>query len=576
MDNKAKPPPQKTFKTFLNSRIQGLTLERSSWIDHYRELSDYIQPRRGRFLISDTNKGDKKNSKIIDGTASEAVTILSAGLMSGLTNPSRPWYRLGVSDLDLMDYGPVKKWLEIVETRMSMIFSQSNLYNSLPTVYEELGIFGTGPMMIEEDPKDLLLTSTFTAGEYSVSLNDRLEVDLFQRDFRATVHQCVAWFGYDNCSTAVKNCYDRGSYDDWVDLYHMVDPNDGRYDLRLVNDRPYRGMYWEKSQNDDKFLEVRGFHEFPVVCPRWHVTSADIYGRSLGMSSLGDIKMLQLMQKRKLEGLDKWVRPPMKGPPALRTEKASILPGDLTFVDESNNRQGFTPVFQVNPDISAITEDIRLVQQRVMRMFHADLFLMLANSDRRQITAREIEERHEEKLLMLGPVLQRLNDELLDPLIERTFNMMVRASQGAWKLMERGMPAPPPLIPPPPEEIADMPLEVEYISILQQAQKSVSTAGVDRLLSVVTNLYAAWPEVIDKIDIDEAVDKYADMLGTPVAIVRSDEKVKEIREQRAEAQQAQQSAVMAEQAAAGAKTLSESKTGNNRSLLNEVIDQIGA
>lgn len=567
---------QKPFKSFLNARIGGLKAERTSWIDHYRDLSEFIQPRRGRFLLTDTNKGDKKNNKIINSAALEAITVLRAGLMSGVTNPARPWFVLSIPNPDLMDYAPVKEWLEIVVKRMNLIFSKSNLYNSLPTVYEELGVFGTGPMMIEEDVDDLIMTSTFTAGEYSIGLNDRNQVDLFQREFRASVLQCVQWFGLENVSSAIRSCYDRGSYEDWVDLYHMIDPNDGRYDLGLVNDRPYRGMYWEQSKNDEDFLEVKGFHEFPVVCPRWDVNGGDIYGRSLGMNALGDCKMLQHMEKRKLEGLDKWVRPPMKGPPALKTEKASILPGDLTFIDETNNRQGFTPVFQVNPDISAISQEIREVEQRIKRAFHSDLFLMLANSDRRQITAREIEERHEEKLLILGPTLQRLNDELLDPLIERTFNMMVRASEGSWRLMAQGLTAPPPLIPPPPPEIARMPLQVEYVSILQQAQKAVSTSSVDRLLSVVTNMYAAWPQAVDKINVDEAIDRYADMLGTPVAIVRSNDQAQELREQRAQAQQAEQAAVMADQAANSAKTLSEAKTGNNRSLLNEVIDQLGA
>lgn len=561
---------EKRFKTYLNTRIGSLSKERSSWFSHWRELSDYIQPRRGRFLSTDTNKGDKKNSKIIDGTAGEAVNILRSGMMSGLTNPARPWFRLGVIDPDLMEYGPVKKWLEIVEERMNMIFGRSNLYNSLPTLYEELAIFGTAPMMIEENFKELMWTQTFTAGEYAIALDDRLEVNMFDREFRASVYQCVEWFGYENCSQTVKNCYDRGAYDDWVDLYHLIDPNDGRWDMRLQNDRPFRGMYWEKSSNDDSFLEAKGFREFPIVCPRWNVTSTDVYGRSPGMEALGDIKQLQAMHKRKLEGLDKWVRPPMKGPSELQNKKASILPGDITYVDETTlQKGGFTPTFQVQPDIQAISAEIQQVQERIRRAFYADLFLMTALSDRRQVTAREIEERHEEKLLMLGPVLQRLNDELLDPLIDRTFAMMVRASEGAWA---QGLPA---IIPPPPPEIAEMEMDIEYISILAQAQKSVSTGSVDRLIGSVANMAQAWPEVLDKINPDETIDKYATMLGTPVSIVRTDEEVKQIREARAQQQAQLEAQATAAQTAESAKTLSEAKTKDSN-LLQEVMNKVGA
>ncbi len=554
----------KRFKQYCTQRFAALIKERTSWLDHYREISDFIQPRRGRYLLSDTNKGDKINQKIIDGTAGDAVRILRSGMMSGLTSPARPWFVLATPDPDMMEYGPVKNWLETVEQRINMVFSRSNLYNSLPTVYEELALFGTAPMAIEEDSKTIIRTQTFTAGEYCIALNDRLEPNMFAREFRVTVLQCVTWFGLDNVSNTVRTAYDNSRYDDWVDIYHMIDENDGRYDMGLQNNRPYREMYWEKSSQDDQFLQVRGYHEFPIVCPRWDVTSTDIYGRSPGMEALGDVKQLQAEQKRKLEGLDKWVRPPMKGPTSLKNNKASILPGDLTYVDETQTSGMFSPVFQVNPDIAAISQDIQMVQDRIRRAFYADLFLMTSFSDRRQITAREIEERHEEKLLMLGPVLERLNDELLRPLIDRTFNIMVRASQGAWR---QGRPG---LLPPPPEELAGMALEVEYVSILAQAQKSVSTSGVDRLMGFVGSIAQMNPEVLDKIDFDETVDKYSGMLGTPVSIVRTDDKVAEIREGRQAQQEQMQAVAMGAQAAESAKTLSEAKVGQDSNALEEL------
>lgn len=555
---------EKTFKQYCNSRWESLKKERSSWLDHYREISDNIQPRRGRYLLTDTNKGDKINQKIIDGTAGDAVRILRSGMMSGLTSPARPWFVLATPDPDMMEYGPVKEWLEIVEQRINMVFARSNLYNSLPTIYEELALFGTAPMAIEEDFDTVIRTQTFTAGEYCIGLNDKLEPNCFAREFRVTVLQTVSWFGLENVSPSTKTAYDNGNYDAWVDIYHLIDENDGRFDMGLQNKRPFREMYWEKAQNDDKFLQVRGYHEFPIVCPRWDVTSTDIYGRSPGMEALGDVKQLQAEQKRKLEGLDKWVRPPMKGPASLQKQKSSILPGDITYLDETQNGQTFSPVFQVNPDIAAITQDIGMVQERIRRAFYADLFLMMNNSDRRQITAREIDERHEEKLLMLGPVLERLNDELLRPLIDRTFNIMVRASQGAWRMGQPG------LIPPPPPELENITLEVEYVSILAQAQKSVSTSGVDRLMGFVGSIAQLNPEALDKIDFDETVDKYSNMIGVPVSIVRTDDKVRDLRDQREQKRQEMEAIAMGAQAAESAKTLSQAQVAPDRNALEEL------
>jgi len=559
---------EKTFKQFATQRMAALETERSSWITHYRELSDYVLPRKGRFLNNKPNQGDKINQKIIDGTAGEAVRTLASGIMSGLTSPARPWFKLALPNVELMESGPVKQWLEIVEQRLNMVFSRSNLYNSLPLVYEELAVFGTAPMMIESDFDDVIRTTTFTAGEYMIATNDKGEVNTFGREFKATVLQLVNWFGKEKCSAAVRTLYDNGAYDQWIDVCHLIEENDGRYDLGgFQKNRDYRGMYWEKGASGEEFLEVKGYYEFPLVCPRWHITSSDIYGRSPAMDGLGDIKQLQAEQKRKLEALDKWVRPPMKAPTSMKHEPASILPASITYVDETKGGQGYMPAMQVNGDIRAISEDIMQVKQRIRSVFYADLFLMTTMSDRRQITAREIEERHEEKLLMLGPVLERLNDEFLDPLIDRTFAIMVRMSQPKW---ERGEPA---ILPKPPKEIQNMPLDVEYISILAQAQKSVATSGIDRLIGVVGNAAQLWPEARYKIDIMDTIDKYANMLGTPAStVVPSDQAREQIAQEQQQAQQAQAMA-MAQQAAETGRTLSETKTADGqRSALDAMME----
>ena len=102
-------------KSQLLQRWTSLQSERSSWISHWRELSDYLMPRSARFYKSDRNKGTKKHNQIFDNTASRALRVLSAGMMSGMTSPARPWFRLALPDEDLMDYGPVKDWLADVQ-----------------------------------------------------------------------------------------------------------------------------------------------------------------------------------------------------------------------------------------------------------------------------------------------------------------------------------------------------------------------------------------------------------------------------------------------------------------------------
>jgi len=531
--------------------------ERSSYFGHWQELSEYILPRRGRFLVSKRNDGSKKNSKIIDSTATMAVRTLAAGMMSGITSPARPWFRLTTPDPDLMEVSEIKSWMFQVERRMTDIFARSNLYNSLQTVYEELSVFGTGAMLIQEDYHDVIRCFPYTAGEYGLQLSDRLAVDTFYREFQLPVTQVVEWFGYENCSSRVRDMFNSGQLDKWIDIMHAVEPNKDRDPKFKDNDNmAYKSCYFEKTCNEDKMLSSSGYEEFPIVAPRWHVTGVDIYGRSPAMDVLGDVKALQIEQKRKAQGIDKMVNPPMQAPHSLRGQTASVIAGGLTYVDpmQGAGAGGFRPTYEVNPRLGELQQDIQETQYRIQQGFYSDLFQMMTMSDRRQITAREIDERHEEKLLMLSPVLERLHTELLDPLVDRTFNIMLRNG----------------LIPEPPEEIQGEDLKVEYISLMAQAQRAVGTGAIERLAGFVGNLSAAKPDVLDKFDADQSVDHYAEMLGVPPKIVVSDDDVESIREARAQQIQQQQMMEQAQQGVQAAKVMSDTDT-DTESLLKDVM-----
>lgn len=144
------------------------------------------------------------------------------------------------------------------------------------------------------------------------------------------------------------------------------------------------------------------------------------------MLALGDVKQLQIGERRTMEAVEKMIRPPMIGPSSLKNQSASILPGDITYLDIREGMQGFRPVHEIQFRIQEMEQKQDQVRGRIQRAFFEDLFLMLANSNRRQITAREIEERYEEKLLALGPVLEQLNQDLLDPLIDIIFDIHLK------------------------------------------------------------------------------------------------------------------------------------------------------
>lgn len=547
--------------------------ERSTFIAHWRDLGDFILPRRPRFYTADVNKGDRRNNKIIDSTATLAVRTLRSGMMSGITSPARPWFRLTTPDPGLSEFGPVKSWLFDVQNRITTSFLKSNLYNILPIAYGDLGTFGTSPISVVDDfSGNIMHFDSFPVGSYMIAKDNFGVVNTFVREFRMTVAQIVSMFveiepgtrkaDWSNVSTYVKNLFDLGQTQEWIEVVHIVKPND-YYDPKKVESKykKFYSCYYEKGisggtnqnylQNEEKFLSEKGFDYFPILCPRWEVTGEDVYGTSCpGMDALGDIKQLQLGEKRTFEAIEKMIRPPMQGPSTLKNQSVSQLPGDLTYIDMPAGGQGLRPVHEVNFRIQEMEMKQGQIRDRVRRAFYEDLFLMLANSDRRVITAREIEERHEEKLLALGPVLEQLNQDLLDPLIEIAFQMH----------LDRG------LLPPAPEELQGVDLKVEYVSIMAQAQKLVGLTGIERFTGYVGQLAQFDPTVMDKFNIDQAVDVYADITSVPPTIVRSDEEVQAMKEQRAQAQAQAQQLQNAQAAAQGAKTLSETAVGDSNAL----------
>jgi len=447
-------------------RLKALDRERASWLLHWRELAEWILPRRGVHLdpVRRADRGRKLNGAVLDSTAALAHRTLSAGLMAGLSSPARPWFRLGLGSPRLSAHPEVRTWLDEVQARMLRVFARSNLYNALASTYEELALFGTSAVLVMDDLRDVVRAWPLTAGEYWLGVSARHTVNTLYRTLTFTGFQLVERFGRDSVSPPVRERYDRGEWDFEVEVVHAIEPNErvgegGREIVtRILGDNlPVRSVWFERARapggDDAALLQVGGFEEFPALCPRWHLTGNDVYGRSPGMDALPDARQLQTMQLRFAQALAKAVHPPMVATPAMRGQAASQAAGAITYVPETNG-QGFRPAYDVRPPLDQMSAAIRDRQQAVRAAFHADLFLMATQLEDVR-SATEVAERREEKLVMLGPVLERLHDDLLEPLIGRVFQIMARGGH---------------LPPPPFPELDGQRLAPEYISPMSSLQ----------------------------------------------------------------------------------------------------------
>lgn len=536
-------------------RYKDLRSDQDSYRPHWKTIVEYMAPRRGRYLTSEQDDrntaGSRKDQKIINGSANDALRIIAAGLQGGLTSPSRPWFALTLPDPDLMEFAPVREWLHDTRNRILNVMARSNYYSATHNQYHELAAFGTGPMLIEESYQTVIRCRPFTIGEYVLGLDSAYRVNTLYRMFAMKVHQLIEKFGLDNLPQNVRDMKDTGK-EKFLEVIHCIQPNQVFDPVKA----DYRGMRFESvyflanhTGEDDKFLKQGGYLGIPFSAPRWQVVGVNTYGDSPAMDAIGDVKMLQKLEEKKLKKIDKHVDPPMNAPAALKAKGGNIIAGGVNYIDILQGQQAFSPAYQVDANIQAVAAEIDRVEQRIRRFFFNDLFITILTADK-HMTAYEVARRHEEKLLMLGPVLEQLESEKHDQDIDRIYSIMDNLG----------------LIAPPPREIQGMEMKTEYIGLLAQAQKMVGTASVEQTANFVGALAAFKPDVVDKFDFDQAVDEYGDMTGVPPRLIVSDDKVAAIRAQRAQQQQQLQAQATAIEGADAAKKLSETEVGKGSAL----------
>lgn len=543
---------------YLNARRRELDDDFQRQRPVFLDIQEFISPYTGMGLsgnyADEKREGHRKDLSVLDSTATFAMKVLAAGLMGGITSPSRPWKRLSLPDQDLAQYKPVKQWLYTVDKRMDYLFSRSNTYQGLHSFYYELGNYATAAKGVFESFETGIRVRPFTCGEYRFALSSDLVVDTFIHVQFLSARQIVQSFGLDNVSTAVKDAYTNKRPEQLFEVCWIVEPNDDRFEDKDFMDRPFRSVYWEPKSTEPKCLEVSGYYTFPVMVGRWDVVGGRAWGTGCGHDIIGHTKELQKLKERNLVIIDKQTEPPLVGPSSLKSGmQVNTMPGGITAIDEMSNTPGVRQLYQVQADMQALQLQIEDVRRQIRQGCYNDLFLMLASQPfAGQRTATEIAERHEEKLVMLGPVLERLHSELLNPLIDRTFDIMMRQV--------------PSMIPPPPQEIQGMPITVEFTSILAQAQKMIGLQAINQYMGFAGSMIAAFPETRYKIAPFATMDAYSEMTGVPPDITVDDEIAYANMEADAKKQQAMETAANVPATAQAAKVLSETGLDRNSAL----------
>lgn len=561
----------------METRLVALRNWRQSWwTQNWSDLAEFILPRRSIWLTQSTGgnpnpnnmtRGRPINTAIVDPTGTQAVRVCSAGLMSGLASPSRPWFKVIPAVRRMEIDADARIWLDEIEDRMYTVIAGSNFYNSFAQECEDLVVFGTGPSIVYEDEKDLIRLYNPAVGEYYLSSGATNRVDGLYRMFVMTVSQMVDFFGVKKCPEDVQGLWNEKGNGLEIEriVAHCIEPNFavGPNKVgKIEGNFTWRECYWVWGQGNVEPLAIRGFVDQPFTAARWSIQSNDAYGRSVGMDVLPDIMQLQVMTRRLAEAIEKQVRPPLIGDMELKNKPTSTLPGHLTYVSSVGPGKGIRPIYEVQPDVRAMSENLMAIQRRVQTGFFNDLFLMLEQKVNEEMTAYEVAQKIQEKLQVLGPVIESLIAESLKPKLKRIFNILKR----------KGM------IDPPPDSLKGIPLDIEFVSMLALAQKGAATGGIERLMALIGNAEAVFPQAKDNLNIDAVIREYNDLLGNPQKILFGPQEVAQNR-QALEQQAAQQKQMMAVsqmadaagKAAPAAQVLANTQTGGGASVLGSLL-----
>ena len=553
-----------TLYQHCESRRQALYTWRLPWWATWSQIARYLRPERYYLFITENtfSHGLRKDQAIVDRTGTLAGEVCAAGLMAGLTDPDRAWLKLGPSIPGFEVDQAAQQWYEDVTERYNYVLTHSNFYDAQAQHYDDLVFFGTAPIIDYEDADDILHCFTPCAGEYMLGAGFDFSDEVLYREFRLTVSQMVEMFGTENLPEDILTMWRAkgGALEYESVIGHCIEPNfgvapqEGGSEVGVApGGFTWREVYWIRGKKNSKPLSMAGFHQQPFATSRWNTQANDAYGRGVGEYMLGDVIQLQLETRQKAESIEKVNRPPMGADVSLQNLPASTNPGKITYFNTGNGgEKKFFPLYEVKPDIPALTADIALIQERIQRTAYNDIFQIIQNlrqETKGEVTATEIDALKEEALMRMGPVIGRVYGSLRTR-VKRHLAIMAR----------RG------LIPPKPPSLQGVPTKIDFISMLTAAQKATQTAAIARTFQFAGTLAAEWPQARYALDPLAAVREFNDGVGGPSKIVLSKQQIAKAIQAAAQNDAQAKAMQITSEGAAAAKNLSQASVGPGNAL----------
>lgn len=534
MDNKAE---------MLFREMAALESQRGQWESLWQELANWVMPRKADITEQQEGPDGSREAELYDGTAATSNETHANGMCAWMHPFDSPWFAYKPPPhLDGID--TVESWFSRVTEVATEVLVASNFHTEIHEVHLDRSGFGTAALQVEPDFDDVVRFESLPVGSYVIGEDSKKRVDTVGRRFELSAWAAKQKFSglTDKLPAKVLECADdpaRRHEKFW--FRHVVKP-------RVSEDqgRPGAlGLPWASyylCEDGRCLVRESGFEFMPVLVTRYLRWSRGHmpYGYCPAWRAMADTRMLNHLQKHLAALVEVSAFPRM------------LLPGDFEGkVDVSAYGQTFYDPSMGKPEewltggrYDVGVDFLQRQQEAVEKAFAVDVFRMFAETDK-EMTATEVLERRNERLVQFSPTIGRFQNELLNPVLERVFIYLVRRSMPLWM---RGVDGDLPL---PPEELVTaggFEPDVDYQSRMALALRDHEGAAFLRILQIGSEAEQVIPGILDNFDLDKGFRDLARGTGVKESVIRKEKDLVEIRRMKAE--QAAAAAAMEQMSAA--------------------------
>lgn len=507
----------------IDKRLEYFELlqsKREKWQVIWNELKKYVCPQT------------ESNKAIFDSTSIWSREQLASGLQSLLVNPAMSWFNIRLKpasgnndNASSYNSGAVQEDSEqlkligqIVEQSIFEIFNNpaANFYNQIHQFFLNLAAFGTSVFYVEEEPilKQKMFFRNIDLKECYFEENKYGMVDSMYRLFTISIKLAASRWS-DNKELQEKLSKNP---DQQIEILHIVTPQDNN-NGKAKNIMAYDSLYI--YFNERKLLSSSGYSYFPFLVTRWVKEEGEAYGYAPAHHVLPDIKLLNSLRQITLKVAQKQLDPPLLVPKDGYYLPLYTSPGSVNFY-RNGIADKIVPLTGMENILPTELEQNQC-REAIFKAFYVDIFRM--QKENKEMTAAEVGARSEEQMRLMSPMVGRIETEFLNPLIMIVYQTLLKYNMlpAMENLSNVGSAA---------SSLPD--IDIDYVSPLSKAQKSSAIVSIEQVLGFFQRIGIAGqsPEIYDNINFDECFKLIAALRGVPQTILRSEQEVNQIRQQR--------------------------------------------